>query len=58
LKAARNLAEKYEVWKKALGLTWDEYLDEIRKNSLTGEWAKQVANHLIRDEETRDVKEI
>ncbi len=57
LKANKNVTENYEVWKKALGLSWIEYLHEIRKNSLTGEWAKEVAKYLIEDEGTRDVKE-
>jgi hypothetical protein len=33
-----------------------DYLVEISKNSLTGEWAKDVAKHLIEDE-SRNVKE-
>jgi thymidine phosphorylase len=57
LKAHKNVTENYEAWKKALGLSWIEYLHEIRKNSLTGEWAKEVAKYLIEDEGTRDVKE-
>lgn len=57
LKAYENIMENYQVWKKALGLSWIEYLYEIRKNSLTGEWAKEVVKYLIDDEGTRDVKE-
>jgi hypothetical protein len=40
--------KKYEVWKKALDITWKEYLSEIVKNPFTGEWAKEVAEHLIK----------
>jgi hypothetical protein len=57
LKAYKNITVRYQVWNKALGLSWIEYLYEIRKNSLTGEWAKEVAKYLIDDEEIRDVKE-
>jgi hypothetical protein len=32
-----------------------EYLEAIQKNSLTGEWAKDVAKYLIEDE-TKDDK--
>jgi hypothetical protein len=42
--------ERYEAWKKALGISWKEYLNEIVKNPLTGEWAKEVAQHLIEKE--------
>jgi hypothetical protein len=42
--------EKYEAWKKALDISWKEYLNEIVKNSLTGEWAKEVAQHLLENE--------
>jgi hypothetical protein len=54
LKAYENIVEKYDVWRKSLGLSWKEYLREIEKNSLTGEWAKEVAKYLI-NEETRNV---
>ena len=57
LKAYENIAEKYEVWRKALNITWEEYLREIEKHSLTGEWAKEVANYLVNNEGTRSVKE-
>ena len=50
LKAYQNVLEKFEPWKKASGLVWIEYLVEIQKNSLTGEWAKEVVKHLIKDE--------
>jgi hypothetical protein len=42
--------EKFEPWKKTSGLAWMDYLAEIQKNSLTGELAKEVAKHLIKDE--------
>jgi len=47
-KAYKNVVEKYEVWKKALNISWKEYLKEIVKNPFTGEWAKEVAEHLIK----------
>jgi len=48
--AYQNLVEKFRVWQKALNVTWKQYLGEIQKNSLTGEWAKEVAKYLIEDE--------
>jgi hypothetical protein len=55
LKAYENIVEKYEVWREAEGIFWKEYLSEIQKNSLTGEWAKEVARYLITNEGTKDV---
>jgi hypothetical protein len=55
-KAYQNIYEKFDVWEKALGITWMDYLIKISKNSLTGEWAKEVVKHLI-EGESRNVKE-
>jgi len=48
IKAYEGVVEKYEEWKKASRISWKEYLSEIVKNPLTGEWAKEVAEHLIK----------
>jgi len=56
LKAYQNICEKFEVWNKALEVSWIDYLVKISKNSLTGEWAKEVIKHLIEDG-SRNVKE-
>jgi len=47
--------EKFRVWEAASNVSWSQYLVEIQKNSLTGEWAKEVAKYLI-EEETKDGK--
>jgi hypothetical protein len=57
LKAYENILDKYEVWTKALQISWREYLSEIEQNPLTGEWTKEVAKHITNSEETRYVKE-
>jgi hypothetical protein len=54
LKANKNLLGKFEVWKMASGISWVQFLVEIQKNSLTGEWAKDVAKYLF-EEENKDV---
>jgi hypothetical protein len=54
LEAYRNIIDKFEVWKKASDTVWIEYLVEIQKNSLTGEWAKEVAKYLIKEENRND----
>jgi hypothetical protein len=50
-KAYENIVKKYERWKVALEISWKEYLSEIVKNPLTGEWAKEVAERLINEGE-------
>jgi hypothetical protein len=55
LEAYKNVVDKFDVWKKASGPIWSDFLVEIQKNSLTGEWAKEVAKHLI-EEENQNVK--
>ena len=57
LKAYENIVEKYSCWRKALKSSWREYLREIERNPLTGEWTKQVANYLTDNEETNNVKQ-
>ncbi|MDR0373765.1 MAG: hypothetical protein LBI79_09530 [Nitrososphaerota archaeon] len=50
LMAYRNIMEKYTVWQKAVKIEWGEYLVQIQKNSLTGEWAKEVVKNIITGE--------
>jgi hypothetical protein len=47
-RAYQSVMKKYEVWKRALEISWKEYLSEIAKNPFTGEWAKEVAEHLLK----------
>jgi hypothetical protein len=55
MKAYESIAKKYELWKRALEISWKEYLSEIVKNSLTGKWAKEVAEYLIKSGEKQNV---
>jgi hypothetical protein len=48
--------DKFIVWQKATNIEWINYLGQLQKNSLTGEWAKEVAKHLFREEE-KDVEQ-
>lgn len=48
-KAYKNIVEKYDEWKNALDLSWKEYLNEVAKNPYTGSWAKEVAEHLVKN---------
>ena len=49
-RAYLNLREKYDQWKTALGIGWNEYLREIANNPNTGEWVREVARHIIQRE--------
>jgi hypothetical protein len=49
-KAYKNVLNNFDSWKAAFNLTWNEYLVKNQKNSLTGEWAKDVSKYLIKDE--------
>ncbi len=55
-KAHQAVIKKYDDWRKALGISWKEYLSEIAQNPLTGEWAKEVALQLAEQENTKNVK--
>jgi len=56
LKAYKNILLKYDLWREASLISWKDYLRKIEKNSVTGEWAKEVAQYLIKKEETNNVK--
>ena len=55
MKAHESIIKKYDLWKKAADISWKEYLSEVAKNPLTGEWAKEVAEHLIKNGERKNV---
>ena len=46
-----NVLAGYEVWRKSLNIPWKDYLRNIKENPLTGIWAKEVAEHLLSNEE-------
>jgi hypothetical protein len=50
-KAYSNILEKFAVWKRALSVSWKEYLNAVAENSYTGTWSKEVAMHLLKTEE-------
>jgi hypothetical protein len=55
LAAYNSLVQQYETWKKALVISWKDYLRKVEMNSVTGDWAREVANYLSKKEETKDV---
>jgi len=51
-KAYRSIVQKYDEWKRAMDISWKEYLNEVAKNPYTGSWAKEVAEQLMKNEDT------
>ena len=45
--AHANLQRNYGAWKKAINISWTEYLREIRNNPYAGVWVKEVAQNLL-----------
>jgi hypothetical protein len=50
-RAYENLVNGYEEWKRALNLSWREYLNKVIKNEYSGSWVKEVAEQLLKGEE-------
>jgi hypothetical protein len=48
--ACRNLTEKFEQWKEAMGVPWRDYLRKVAENPLTGVKAREVAEALLSEE--------
>jgi len=45
------LKKKLDVLQTASDMIWNDYLADIQKNSLTGEWAREVVKHLTMEED-------
>ncbi len=42
-----GLEEYYQRWRRALGLSWREYLEKVSKISGTGKWVKEVIKDIL-----------
>ena len=49
--AYRNVVLNFGDWQQALGVSWKEYLKAVVGNSYTGTWAKEVAEHLLKNKD-------
>jgi hypothetical protein len=48
--AKDNIDSAYSVWKEAYGgMTWKQYLLEVKRSSQTGDWAREVAEFLSKE---------
>ena len=50
-KAYQNIVLKFDNWQQATGIFWKEYLKVVVENSYTGTWAKEVAEHLLKNKD-------
>ncbi len=46
-KAYQNIVAKFDTWKQALNLSWEDYLNAILENPFSGTKAIEVANALL-----------
>lgn len=51
LKAYENLTNTFDKWRKALNVSWREYLSQIVENSSAGNLVKETAEYLLENEE-------
>lgn len=54
LLAYENLKKQYPYWKNAFQISWQEYLRRVAENENTGQWAKEVADYLIKRQTKSD----
>ena len=46
-RAKRKVEAGYRTWTKAYGeIEWKDYLDKVKRNGQTGQWAKEIAGML------------
>jgi hypothetical protein len=46
-KAYENLLQGYELWRKAKGLSWKDYLKELSENPYAGAWVRHLAKKML-----------
>jgi hypothetical protein len=45
--AKQRVDAGYDLWVKAYGgMEWKDYLDKVKRNEQTGQWAKEIAEML------------
>ncbi len=48
--AKEKVESTYPLWVKAYGrIEWKDYLDSVKRNPQTGQWAKEIAEFLVVD---------
>lgn len=49
-RAYLKLRERYDRWKTAMDISWEDYLKEIAGNPNTGGWVREVTLYLLKSE--------
>jgi hypothetical protein len=50
--AKEKVQANYQLWVKAYGgMDWKDYLDNVKRNIQTGQWAKEIAEFLGRSDD-------
>jgi hypothetical protein len=44
--ASDNLQSSFESWRKASGVSWDEYIKSLCQTDETGQWVREVAEQI------------
>ncbi|HRR54409.1 MAG TPA: hypothetical protein P5290_03610 [Candidatus Methanomethylicus sp.] len=52
LEAKRRLERHFGVWRERMGVGWQDYLKMVQGNPAAGSAVKEVATHLLGDQET------
>ncbi|MBS3793456.1 MAG: hypothetical protein KGY80_00970 [Candidatus Thorarchaeota archaeon] len=47
LMAKKNIEKRYDDWKRALDIPYENYLQELCENDATGRWVKDVADAIL-----------
>jgi len=46
--AKQRINSRYQLWVKAYGrMEWKDYLDKVKRNDRTGQWAKEIAEMML-----------
>jgi hypothetical protein len=45
--AYKSLLKSYEAWKRAMRVSWAEYLARVQNNEFAGLWVKEVVRYLL-----------
>lgn len=53
--AYSNVIQKFDEWQRATGVSLKQYLKAVVENSYTGAWAKEVAEHLLKNKDGKNI---
>lgn len=54
--AYEKLKEAFKLWENATDISWERFLEEVKRNPHTGSWAKEVASHILQKERNQNIE--